>query len=70
MEHLAGKEHVIYLQIFTFSRIRLLQRKVSNTEHTDDRVESFENSAQFSQEGRRHIPEDSNLNNQLRLNLK
>jgi len=70
MEHLAGKEHVIYLQIFTFSRIRLLQRKVSNTEHTDDRAESFENSANFSQAGRRHIPEDSNLNNQLSLNLK
>jgi len=69
-EHLAGREHVINLQIFTFSRVRLPQRKVSSTEHTDDGVESFENSAQFSKAGRRHVPEDSNLYNELRPNLK
>jgi hypothetical protein len=69
-EHLAGKEHVINLRIFTFSWIRLLQRKVCNTEHINAGVESFESSVHFSQAGRCHVPEDSNLYNQLLLNLK
>ena len=43
---------------------------VSSTEHINDGVGTFENSAQFSQAGRRHFPEYSNLYNQLRPNLK